>query len=68
MNYNEIVHVAVVEKYSTYLGIGASFTGTCKTCLKIELNTRQDLYLFEEYYKNFDELKEAIRRARFGLE
>jgi len=32
VNYNEIIHVAAVEKYSTYLGTGTSFTGTCKTC------------------------------------
>jgi hypothetical protein len=63
VNYGDIVHVSVVREST---GRETSLIDTIK--LKIELNTGQNLYMVEEYYKNFDELKEAIRRARFGLD
>jgi hypothetical protein len=58
----------VVYRNTDFKGVMTPFTLLYTVKLKIELNTGQNLYLIEEYYKNFDELKEAIRRARFGLD
>jgi hypothetical protein len=65
VNYADIVHVSMFQQTTPFTR-DISLINTVK--LKIELNTGQNLYLVEEYYKNFDELKEAIRRARFGLD
>ncbi len=68
VNYADIVHVSLVRESPDDNGFNrrVSLIDTIK--LKIELNTGKNLYLVEEYYENFDELKEAIRRARFNLE
>jgi hypothetical protein len=68
VNYANIVHESVVYRNTDFKGIMTRPTLLYTVKLKIELNTGQNLYLIEEYYKNFDELKEAIRRARFGLD
>jgi len=68
VNYADIVHVSVVRENTGRDENSRSFTLIDTIKLKIELNTGEDLYLFEEYYENFDEIKEAIRRARFNLD
>lgn len=68
VNYTDIVHVSLVRENTDYYDIMTRFTLIPKTKLRIELSSGKNLYLFEEYYENFDELKEAIRRARFKLD
>jgi hypothetical protein len=68
VNYADIVHVSVVSENTDYYNISTRFNLIPAVKLKIELSTGKNLYLFEEYYENFDELKEAIRRARFKLD
>jgi hypothetical protein len=61
--YTEIVHVTRIN-----LGYNDRYSLVEDIMLKIELDTGEKLYLPEERYKNFDELAEAIRRARFKLD
>jgi hypothetical protein len=68
VNYADMVHVSIVRNTSDYYETSRRFTLADTTKLKIELNNGKKLYLVEEYYENFDELKEAVRRARFGLD
>ena len=68
VNYTDIVHASVVQNAELRRGDISSFTLGDTKKLKIELSSGEKLYLFEEYYQNFDELKEAIRRARFKLD
>jgi hypothetical protein len=67
VDYESIAHIALVRDYS---GDGSSLRYSLINLvkLKIVLNTDDIFYLYEEYYQNFEELKEAIRRARFKLE
>ena len=62
-----ITHVALVRDYSSD-GSSPRYSLINKVKLKIVLNTDDIIYLYKEYYQNFEELKEAIRRARFKLE
>jgi hypothetical protein len=68
INYADITHVSVVRKNTDSYNIYTTINLIDTIKLKIELNSGKKIYLFEEYYKNFDELKEAIRRARFKLD
>jgi hypothetical protein len=68
INYADIVHVSLVCSSLDYAENTRRLSLVDTTKLKIELNTGKKLYLVEEYYENFDELKEAIRRARFKLD
>ena len=69
INYADIAHVSLVQENTQIRGTADSRSSPGDNIkLKIELNSGQKLYLFEEYYQNFDELKEAIRRARFKLD
>lgn len=61
--YTEIMHVTRVNR-----GFSGRFSIVEDILLKIELDTGEKLYLPEERYENFDELAEAIRRARFKLD
>jgi hypothetical protein len=62
-----ITHAALVRDYSSD-GSSQRYSLINKVKLKIVLNTDDIIYPYEEYYQNFEELKEAIRRARFKLE
>jgi hypothetical protein len=70
VNYADIVHVSRLRETSlrqdTFNIPPTTLIDPLK--LKIELNTGENISLYKEYYENFDEMAEAIRRARFKLE
>jgi hypothetical protein len=70
IDYADILHVSVVNESRYFYGIEMmrSFSLVDTTKLKIELRNGKKIYLVEEYYENFDELTEAVRRARFKLD
>lgn len=64
VNYADIKHEGVVQERSRR--DPAIVNGSVKIVL--ELSTGETIYLLQESYTNFEELAEAIRRARFQLE
>ena len=68
VEYSHIEHISLVSGKSISRGGGTRSSIGGKIKLKIELDNGEKLYLYEESYENFDELKEAIRRARFNLD
>ncbi|HWZ04478.1 MAG TPA: hypothetical protein VNX40_12765 [Mucilaginibacter sp.] len=65
INYADILHESVVREHRRE-GIRDIRPDVIK--LKIELGGDKIIYLYQSYYTNFEELAEAIRRARFNLE
>jgi len=66
IQHADILHESVIRERETHTGGRVIVSDIVK--LKIKLNTGKNFYLYEDYYENFDELAEAIRRARFKLE
>ncbi|MDR3697222.1 hypothetical protein [Mucilaginibacter sp.] len=66
INYTDILHESVVRERLNSSGGRAIISDTIK--LKIELKTGKIFFLYESCYTNFEEMAEAIRRARFKLE
>jgi len=66
VNYADLLHEDVFSENTDGTGAPPTLIDTVK--LKIELNNGENLYLYKEYYENFEDLAESIRRARFKLE